>query len=63
MIVHKVHNEVRINTSVLDALVNRAEKYKAFAENVISALGETFPDAAGVAMRQLEALKKELNDE
>lgn len=63
MIVHRTHDTVTLGTKAFDVLVDRAQKYKAFAENVISALGETFPDAAGVAMRQLEALKKELGDE
>lgn len=59
----RTQDTVPVSTKAFDVLVDRAEKYKAFAENIISALGETFPDAAGVAMRQLEELRKELNDE
>lgn len=59
----RTQDTVPVSTEVFDLLIDRAEKYKAFAENVISALSETFPDAAGVAMRQLNELKKELNDE
>lgn len=51
------------STQVFDVLIDRAQRYKAFAENLISALSETFPNTAGVAMSQLEQLKKELNDE
>lgn len=59
----RTQDTVPVSTEVFDLLIDRAQRYRAFAENVISALSETFPDAAGVAMRQLEALKKELGDE